>query len=318
MLKRIGVAAAFLLATHCGSATAQTARNVRFTTNVGTFDMLLNPTNDPDLQPLVDNLVAYIGLGRYHFTAVNRAVESGPGAADDFVLQMGGFNGFLPTPELWPSLHTPVSPLSPVVVDADNNGQVDFTAQSNVRGTVSLALQQGRPNSGTSSFFINLGDNSSILDSQGFVPFARIQNMSTITEIMRLMQTDLSQEVGQDGNPAFSDVPLTADRRLVVVTDVDVIGADEGFSFVGPIATALQLAARGSNSATSSSLADGSSSSMLSQESLLAENSLPPVSGGEIAPPAVGVTAVPEPATVALSLLGIFATFMAGRRRNMR
>ena len=71
--------------------TGATAQIMRFTTNVGSFDMRLNPTNDPNLQPLVDNIVAYIGLGRYNHSAINRAVEFGPGADDDFVLQMGGF-----------------------------------------------------------------------------------------------------------------------------------------------------------------------------------------------------------------------------------
>src|SRR5215213_3042096 len=168
MLKRIGAAAALLLVIQSGAV----AQTMRFTTNVGSFDMVLNPTNDPNLQPLVDNIVAYIGLGRYHFSAVNRAADGNAGTADDFVLQMGGFMGFPPLPELWPSLNTPIDKLNDgVVVDADGDGQVDFTALSNTRGTVSLALSAGNPNSGTSSFFVNLGSNT-FLDDQGFVPFA--------------------------------------------------------------------------------------------------------------------------------------------------
>src|SRR5918995_108191 len=93
--------AATLLVLSTGSAFAQTAQTVRFMTNVGSFDMVLNPNNDPNLQRLVGNLVAYVGRGRYHFTAVNRAVEGNAGTADDFVLQMGGFNAFPTTPELW-------------------------------------------------------------------------------------------------------------------------------------------------------------------------------------------------------------------------
>src|SRR5690606_35600878 len=135
----------------------------RFNTNVGSFDMILNPNNDPNLQPLVDNIVAYIGLGRYHFTAINRAVEGQAGAADDFVLQMGGFQAFPPVPDLWATMVRSVDALDPVVVDANDDGQVDFNFSPNTRGTVSLALQAGQPNSGTSSFFINLKDNSELL-----------------------------------------------------------------------------------------------------------------------------------------------------------
>jgi peptidyl-prolyl cis-trans isomerase A (cyclophilin A) len=308
MLKRIGVAAALLLVSH-SVAVAQT---MRFTTNVGSFDMVLNPEDDPNLQPIVDNIVAYIGLGKYHFSAVNRAADGNPGASDDFVLQMGGFLGFPPLPSLWPGLHTPIEKFNDgVVVDSDGDGEVDFNALSNTRGTVSLALSAGNPNSGTSSFFINLGTNT-FLDDQGFVPFARIENMATIDQIMQLQQTDLSDEVGQSGNLAYIDVPLTADGRMVVVTDVEVIQADEGFSFVGPIASALQLASR--NSASAAAL-----TASLADESLLGdESSVALLPETELLEGAVDISAsaVPEPSTVALGLLGIFASLMAGRRRK--
>jgi len=225
--------------------TGATAQIMRFTTNVGSFDMRLNPTNDPNLQPLVDNIVAYIGLGRYNHSAINRAVEFGPGADDDFVLQMGGFMAFPSTPDLWASLLMPVERLANVTVDANNDGAVDFTAGSNTRGTVSLALQQGQPNSGTSSFFINLGDNSS-LNGQGFVPFANIQNMATVDRIMRLTQRDLSEAAGEPGNATFTDVPLATDGQIVILEDIQVVSANANFSFVGPIISALELAkARG-------------------------------------------------------------------------
>ena len=301
-----------LIALSASQGFAQTARTVRFTTNVGDFNMVLNPTNDPNLQPLVDNLVAYIGLGRYHFTAVNRAADGNAGTDDDFVLQMGGFDAFPTTPDLWASLHTAVRALTPVTVDADSNGTVDFNALSNTRGTVSLALQQGNPNSGTSSFFVNLGDNS-FLDSQGFVPFARIDNMAPIDRILSLTQRDLSSLAGQPGSLAYTDVPLASDDQIVVVTDVDVTQADQGFSFVGPIATALQLANR--NSPTSSGLTASSlsSSSDASMAALVAEEPLLLPAGSSAA-----ATVVPEPATAALAALSVFAAFMAGRRHRSR
>ncbi len=201
---------------------------MRFETSVGSFDMELNPNNDPNLQPIVDNVVAYIGLGRYHYTVINRAAE-------DFVLQMGQFLGFPPTPNEFIGLIQDIRDLNPVVVDSDNDGNVDFTtAASNTRGTVSLALSSG-PNTGTSSFFINLGDNSQ-LDSGGFVPFARIVEMSTIDKIMALQQIDLTGT----GSLTFKDTPLLENGRLVILKSVHVLQAAPGFSFVGPVQAALQ------------------------------------------------------------------------------
>lgn len=124
MLKRIGAAAALLLLFHTGAV----AQTLRFTTNVGSFDMALNPNNDANLQPLVDNLVAYVGLGRYHFSAINRAADGNPGASDDFVLQMGSFLGFPRVPELWATSFTSIEALNAVTTDANGDGQVDFTA----------------------------------------------------------------------------------------------------------------------------------------------------------------------------------------------
>lgn len=297
MLTRIGLATALALLTTTGAF----AQTMRFTTNVGSFDMELNPNNDANLQPLVDNIVAYIGLGKYHFSSVNRAADGEAGTADDFVLQMGGFMGFPIDPDLWGSLHTPVEKINDgVVVDANGDGAVDFSAISNTRGTVSLALQSGQPNSGTSSFFINLGDNN-FLDSQGFVPFARISNMNTIDKIMQLSQRDLSGQIGQNGNLAYTDVPLTDEGTIVVVKSVQVIDAAEDFSFVGPIANALnQIAADKSNAAAAALTAQ---SAALIADPVIAEAATPAVS------------AVPEPSTVALGALGLLGAFLAARRK---
>jgi peptidyl-prolyl cis-trans isomerase A (cyclophilin A) len=291
-MTRLFVAALLLVGT-CGTALSQT---VRFETNVGNFDMVLNPDDDPNLQPLVDNLIAYVGLGRYHFTAINRAADNNnTNPSDDFVLQLGGFMGFQPTPELWPQLFEAVDKLPEAIVDEDGDGEVDFNSITNSRGTVSLALAAGDVNSGTSSFFINLGNNS-FLDSQGFVPFAEITNMSTIDKIMELDQQDLSSAVGQPGSLAFVDVPITEEQKLVIVQRAYVVEAEEDFSFVGPIATLLQLQNRDNLNAANSLL-----SSSLSASDSLTELGL-------------SSTAVPEPATA--WLLAPLALWGAARLRR--
>ena len=296
MLTRIGLATVLALLTTTGAF----AQTMRFTTNVGSFDMELNPNNDANLQPLVDNIVAYIGLGKYHFSAVNRAADGEAGTADDFVLQMGGFMGFPSTPDLWASLHTPIEKLNDgVVVDGNGDGAVDFNAISNTRGTISLALQSGQPNSGTSSFFINLGDNN-FLDSQGFVPFARISDMTTIDKIMQLSQQDLSSQAGQSGSLAYTDVPITADNRIVVVKSIQVIDAAEDFSFVGPIMNHLKLVAANEAAAAAAALT--------APTAVIAD----PAAAAAAAP---AVSAVPEPSTVALGALGLLGALLAARRK---
>jgi cyclophilin family peptidyl-prolyl cis-trans isomerase len=296
MLTRIGLATVLALLTTTGVF----AQTMRFNTSVGSFDMELNPNNDANLQPLVDNIVAYIGLGKYHFSAVNRAADGNAGTADDFVLQMGGFMGFPTIPDLWASLQTPIEKLNDgVVVDANGDGTVDFSSISNTRGTISLALQSGQPNSGTSSFFINLGDNN-FLDSQGFVPFARISDMTTIDKIMQLTQRDLSGQIGQSGNLAYTDVPLTEDGRIVVVKSVQVVDAAEDFSFVGPIMNHLKLVADNEAAAAAAALAVQTQAAAV------------PIAAEAVAP---AVSAVPEPSTVALGALGLLGAFLAARRK---
>jgi cyclophilin family peptidyl-prolyl cis-trans isomerase len=285
------------------------AQTLRFNTSVGSFDMELNPTNDSNLQPLVDNIVAYVGLGRYHYTAINRAAKQQDDS--DFVLQMGSFLGFPPTTNDWLGLLQEVRKLDSVVTDANGDGQVDFNAISNTRGTVSLALS-GQPNSGSSSFFINLGDNS-FLDSQGFVPFARVNDLSTIDKIMDLEQIDLT---GDPQNLTFSNVPLQENGRLVILKSVHVLQAAPSFSFTGPIAAALAQEEENAEAAAATALVESAAAAVIAADDVPAE--LMPIDLGEpaIVPESAPVLAqVPEPAAGALAAI---AALMLGAKRRRR
>ncbi|NOY43736.1 MAG: PEP-CTERM sorting domain-containing protein [Planctomycetes bacterium] len=186
---------------------AVAGQTVRFDTNVGTFDLELNPTGNADLQPLVDNMLAYVNDGRYDQTVINRA-------ATGFVMQMGGFKAeTLVIPSSFSNFN-PVEKFAPVIVDADNDRQVDFdlTGLNNTRSTVSLALSSSA-NTGTSSFFINLGSNASLdSPSMRFVPFAVVSDMATIDLIMSLDQNNYA-----DGGLAGDNVPILSDNRMVFV-----------------------------------------------------------------------------------------------------
>jgi cyclophilin family peptidyl-prolyl cis-trans isomerase len=284
------------------------AQTLRFDTSVGSFDMELNPTDDSNLQPLVDNIVAYVGLGRYHYTAINRAAKQQDDS--DFVLQMGSFLGFPPTTNDWLGLLQEVNRLNSVVTDANGDGQVDFAAISNTRGTVSLALS-GQPNSGSSSFFINLGDNS-FLDSQGFVPFARVNDLTTIDKIMDLEQIDLT---GDPSNLTFSNVPLQENGRLVILKSVHVLQASPSFSFTGPIAAALAQEEEDAEAAAAAALME-SAAAVIAADDVPAE--LMPIDLGEpaIVPEAAPYTGpVPEPAAGTLAAL---ATLLLAAKRRRR
>jgi cyclophilin family peptidyl-prolyl cis-trans isomerase len=189
---------------------------VRFETSAGNFDVVLNPTNHPRLQGHVDNFLQYVTSGRYDGTVINRADE-------DFVLQMGSFRtassdvpdtagGFLPIETFAPVMGVPAYEVG----------------LSNTVGTVGLALSSG-PNgtnedSGTSSFYINLGTNSSLDDD--FAVFARVPDMTTISSIMSLSVVDLTTDPGFGTFPhnlAFTDVPLLANGDLVIVSRAFVV-----------------------------------------------------------------------------------------------
>lgn len=263
------------------------AQTVRFQTTVGAFDMLLNPTNNANLQPLVDNMLANVAAGLYRRSVVNRAVE-------DFVLQIGSF-----TTESRQLSEVPqfgfdsTNSFDPVVVDTDGDGQVDFdtSALTNTRGTISLALSSAGPNSGSASFFVNLTDNS-FLDAQGFVPFARIADMTTIDRIMGLDIIDLSSDVGQQGSLAYTDVPLAADGNLVVIETATVI-SENNTLFLGPLRNAFGIEGVSGSSSSSSSSSSSASMNAIMASATSASN------GSSLA--------VPEPTALFLAMIGLAA-----------
>lgn len=217
MMRRIFCATAVVLL----SSVSLSAQTIRFDTNVGTFDMTLNPTGNPFLQGHVDNIIAYTESGRYDLTVINRA-------ATNFVLQMGGFQApFLTLPSSFNAF--PAVPTDdPVIVDENGDRQVDFDlgGLSNTRATVSLALSGSptNPNSGTSSFFINLNDTNDFLDASGFVPFAEIRNMETINLIMALPQANLDPS---GNNLAAINIPILEDNKLVIIERAFVLDATD-------------------------------------------------------------------------------------------
>ncbi len=275
MFSRLGCTLVFGLCL----VTATSAQTVRFDTNVGNIDLVLNPTGNTDLQGHVDNMLAYVEAGRYENTVLNRADNgSNPDdPSDDFVLQFGGF---LTNTRSLPSSFNDfpaVQAFDPVIVDLDGDGNVDFNREdlTNTRGTVTLALSNG-PNTGTSSFFVSLGDNS-FLDANGFVPFAVVQDMSTVDFILRLNQAALGTDL------TTGNIPVLEDNQLVFVERAFVLDPN-------PVAL---------------SLANDSSDTVLSEVQL----PTPPPAA------AFSAMAIPEPQTLLLALAGFLGAVAASRRR---
>ncbi len=156
------------------------------------FDVELLDTDAPNT---VANFLSYVNDGSYDNLLAHR---SPPG----FVVQGGSFT-------------VSNSVVSPVAARAAINSEFDAD-NSNVDGTLSMALTGAGPNSGTSGWFFNLSDDNSALDANQHTVFGRViaggidvlrfinQNIDTI---------DLRLVTGQQGLLETTPVvrsPLTA------------------------------------------------------------------------------------------------------------
>lgn len=274
MLLRVCFATLFLFS----AAASVSAQVVRFETSVGSFDMVLNPTNNSRLQGHVDNMLDYVKDNRYNSSWINRA-DTG------FVLQMGGFFSHTQRPAMTiESIHS-VDTFDPI----QGEPAITFTGLSNTVGTVSMALPGGAGGTnidgGTSSFFVNLASNT-FLD-QDFTVFAAIPDMTVINAIMALGTIDRTNDPLFEvdaGNLAFTDVPIQANgfqvfiKRAFVVTDT----------------TAIARAMAGVRSTVSQSAVTAA---------------LGGEGGGGFSG---GAAAVPEPTSAAMLLLGVLG--LASRR----
>lgn len=159
----LAIAASILLAAQPASATT-----VRVITSLGDFSIELFD----DVTPItVANFLNYVNSGRFNGTVIHRIVPN-------FVVQGGAF-----------SVNETATSLVNITTDAaiQNEFQV-----SNTRGTVAMAKLAGDPNSATSSWFVNLTDNSANLDAQngGFTAFGRvIGDGMTVVDSIAALQT---------------------------------------------------------------------------------------------------------------------------------
>lgn len=277
MSSRSGIALVICLV----AASSAAAQVVRFQTSVGDFDMVLNPTDNPVLQGHVDNMLQYVEDDRYDGVWINRADEG-------FVLQLGGFYAHTRRPPPTIDSTRPVFSYGTI----EGEPAAENIGLSNTSGTVAMALP-GNPTGGTNqdggsnSFFVNLSSNT-FLDAD-FTVFAAIPDLTVVNQIMDLMKVDRTTEDlfgAGPGNLAFTDVPVQENGHQVFI--------DRAFVVTDPLAIARARAGIESTMATSAaSFAGGGSSA-----------------------PLLASTAVPEPASLLLALLGVLGFRLIARPRR--
>ena len=185
---------------------AALSTTVRMQTSLGLIDIDLFDAAAPQT---VANFLEYVNRGDYDNSFFHRSIP-------DFVVQGGGFS--------WSSitnLYSPVPTEAPVI----NEFSLD---RSNLRGTIAMAKLGDDPNSATSQWFFNLGDNSDILDNQngGFTVFGRVKESG-----LEIIDAIGELQVANAGG-AFNDLPLVSfppqgqslrTENLVMVNSVVVL-----------------------------------------------------------------------------------------------
>ena len=175
---------------------AKAESTVRLDTNMGVIEMTLRP----DVAPVhVANFLTYVNDGDYNNSFFHRSLNG-------FVLQGGGFKFVDQTFDNVPT--------DPPIIN-------EFLL-SNVRGTVAMAKVGGDPDSATSQWFINLGDNSDNLDTQngGFTVFAEVTaGMEVVDAIAALPIVNFGPPIGSAlpmRNMPFAN-PIDWDSHLVMI-----------------------------------------------------------------------------------------------------
>ncbi|PWK43630.1 peptidylprolyl isomerase [Pleionea mediterranea] len=159
MLKATSIVLTLFTASLLFNSNAQ-ATIVEFQTNHGNFRVNLFDQATPQT---VENFLGYVDTAAYQNTIIHRSVdvEDENGEVKDFIIQGGAY----------------VFPDQLPLTEVASNGPIlNEPVYSNVRGTIAMAKLGGDPNSASSQWFFNLGDNSASLDPQngGFTVFGQV------------------------------------------------------------------------------------------------------------------------------------------------
>ena len=186
----------------CGLGHATT---VQIQTSLGDFEVNLYDQTTPKT---VANFLAYVEAGAYDNTLFHRSVSG-------FVIQAGGYK---------------YNDAFPITSVSTNPLVQNEPVHSNVLGTIAMAKLGGDPNSATSQWFINMGNNSANLDAQngGFTVFGEIMGsgINVAKAINALPTYKLDELAGfplRDYNPALNQD--LEGENLVMINAVVILDA---------------------------------------------------------------------------------------------
>jgi len=203
---RLGPAIACLAIAALAGMEAATAEVVRFTTNLGTFDVNLSTSGS--LETTVNNFLAYVTSSAYAGSFIHRSTTYDPASIQ--IVQGGGYviQGFQ-------ILTIPVA--APIPLQA---------GVANTRGTIAMA-RTAVPNSATSGWYFNVEDNPGL--DFNYAVFGNVidtadnPGMNVVDAIGAVPVYDAAAFLGS----AFSELPLLAPaltpENLVVVQNVVVL-----------------------------------------------------------------------------------------------
>lgn len=142
----------------------------------------------------VTNFLSYVDAGKYDGSMIHRSVL-------DFVVQGGGY--------LAPTLPADQIGSNPVRI-AEGPTVANEPGNSNVRGTIAMAKLGGNPNSATSQWFFNMGNNSANLDAQngGFTVFGRVLGEQGLNAVGAMGEASVYDASTYYGDPALTDLPF--------------------------------------------------------------------------------------------------------------
>lgn len=175
---------------------------VRFSTVMGNFDLQLY---DATMPRTVTNFLTYVNSNKYNGTVVHRNSDTADPVLRDFVIQGGGYSLVDPTPPSTVMSFNNVVTNAPI---ADEPGG-GVAGPSNLRGTIAMA--KSGPNTVTSQWFINQGNNS-FLDSPsrgdgGFSAFGSVLG-NGMTVVDAIGDLPLPSDFGFSIGSPFNDLPL--------------------------------------------------------------------------------------------------------------
>lgn len=195
---------------------------VRVETSVGDVDFELYSSSSPGgsaAPNTVENFLNYVRGGDFDLSFFHRLAFNDAARTDPFVLQGGGFR-------FDDDLGLREVPLDEPILNEFNPDR------SNLERTIAMAKRPSDPDSATSQWFINLGDND-FLDTQngGFTVFGRVLDDRSWNIVQQMAMLDVfvfaDVVVDEDGEVVqgpFGPTPLTGANPLsFALTDVPVV-----------------------------------------------------------------------------------------------